>query len=292
MNVNAQIAENPLDQSLDDCAIIIPFKDNYEYTIKCLHSIFASTLSSSLPKVYLVDNNSENSETLDAIDKAIKEYSANVKLLSYDRPFNFSAINNFAVKHANGEVLVLLNNDIEILTPDWLEEMVSNALRGDIGCVGSKLYYPNGQIQHAGVVTGIGGVAGHGHKHFAKEHAGHFKRLMISQNYSAVTAACLAVRKSVFEEVGGLNEQDLTVAFNDVDFCLRVQELGYRNLWTPYAEMIHHESISRGHEDTPEKQARFNSEVSYMKTRWGEQLNQDPCYSPWLTLVKEDFTFR
>ncbi len=285
---NAYRVHWPLPSQIPLVSIIIPTRNAKGLVEQCISSI-ESLSSYSNYEIVLVDNQSDDPEALSYFEKLNRK--SNVRVLKYDQPFNYSAINNYAVKHANGEVLILLNNDIEILTPDWLEEMVSHALRKDIGCVGAKLYYPT-QIQHAGVVTGIGGVAGHAHKYFAKEHAGYFKRLMIAQNYSAVTAACLAVRKSVFEQVGGLNESDLTVAFNDVDFCLRVQELGYRNLWTPYVEMIHHESISRGHEDTPEKQARFNSEVSYMKTRWGEQLNQDPCYSPWLTLVKEDFTFK
>ena len=215
-----------------------------------------------------------------------------MRLLAYDKPFNYSAINNFAVQQAKGEVIVLMNNDIEIISSNWLTEMVSHCLRDDIGCVGAKLYYPNNTIQHGGVVLGIGGVAGHSHKYFPKDHPGYFKRLKITQNFSAVTAACLAVRKSVFEQVGGLNEKDLTIAFNDVDFCLKVQQAGYRNVWTPYAEMIHHESISRGAEDTPEKVARFNQEVDYMKTTWGDHLNSDPCYNPWLSQVREDFSLR
>jgi GT2 family glycosyltransferase len=219
--------------------------------------------------------------------------------------FNCSAINNFAVSKAKGDVIVLMNNDIEILSPNWLTEMVSQVSRLEIGCVGAKLYYPKkglskenhkseaGTIQHAGVITGIGGVAGHAHKYFPNDHSGYFKRLKTVQNFSAVTAACLAVRKNVFEQVNGLNETDLTIAFNDVDFCLKVQRQGYRNLWTPYAEMIHHESVSRGAEDSPEKIIRFNKEVCYMKSTWGgKQLIDDPCYSPWLTLHKEDFSLR
>jgi GT2 family glycosyltransferase len=185
----------------------------------------------------------------------------------------------------------LMNNDIEILSRGWLDEMVSHCVRDDIGCVGAKLYYPNNTIQHGGVVLGIGGVAGHSHKYFPKDHPGYFKRLKITQNYSAVTAACLAVRKTVFEQVGGLNEKDLTIAFNDVDFCLKVQEAGFRNLWTPYAEMIHHESVSRGGENTPEKVVRFNKEVAYMQQTWNDILLNDPCYNPWLSQKIEDFSF-
>ena len=213
-----------------------------------------------------------------------------VTLLSYPHPFNYSAINNFAVKHAKGEIVGLVNNDIEVINADWLTEMTSQAIREDVGCVGAMLYYPNDTIQHAGVICGLGGVAGHSHKHFAKDHPGYFKRLQLVQNLSAVTAACLLVKKTVFDEVGGLNELDLTVAFNDVDFCLRVKEQGYRNLWTPYAELYHHESISRGAEDNPEKVARFNREMEYMKQKWEKELSHDPFYNENLTLDREDFS--
>ena len=170
--------------------------------------------------------------------------------------------------------------------------MVRQVSRPDIGCVGAKLLYPDDRIQHAGVVLGIGGVAGHSHKYFSNRNPGYFSRLRLTQNYSAVTAAAMLVRKSVFEEVGGLDENHLRVAFNDIDFCLKVREAGYRNLWTPYAELYHHESVSRGHEDTPEKQARFRKEAEFMKGKWGGQLTCDPCYSPNLTLMHEDFSYR
>jgi len=213
-----------------------------------------------------------------------------VRVLRYGHPFNFSAINNFGVRQARGEIIGLVNNDIEVISEDWLTEMVSHACRPEIGCVGAKLYYDNDTIQHAGVIVGLGGVAGHSHKYFPKEAPGYFYRLQLIQNLSAVTAACLLVRKEIFEAVGGLNENDLKVAFNDVDFCLKVQAAGYRNLWTPYAELYHHESISRGAEDTPAKQARFASEIAYMKRTWPEQLQSDPAYSVNLTKDREDFS--
>ncbi|MGH9999734.1 MAG: glycosyltransferase family 2 protein, partial [Nitrososphaeraceae archaeon] len=156
--------------------------------------------------------------------------------------------------------------------------------------VGAKLYYADGTIQHAGVILGIGGVANHAHKNFPKMSHGYFARLSVVQNYSAVTAACLLIRKAIYDEVGGLDEEYLKVAFNDVDFCLKVREAGYRNLWTPYAELYHYESKSRGEEDTPAKQARFISEVSHMQIKWGNQLVLDPMYSPNLTREKDDFS--
>jgi len=281
-------------------SIIIPTNNGEALVKQCLDSLFALTSYENF-EVLLVDNQSDDPQALAYFDELASDKK--VRLLNHDKAFNYSAINNYAVKQAKGSIIVLMNNDIEIISPHWLTEMVSQVSRNDIGCVGAKLYYPAkgsesfdkksnmGNVQHAGVITGIGGVAGHAHKYFPASHPGYFKRLKITQNFSAVTAACLAVRKSVFEQVNGLNEKDLTIAFNDVDFCLKVQQQGYRNLWTPYAEMIHHESFSRGAEDSPEKVARFNSEVSYMKETWGEQLVQDPCYNIWLTLDREDFTY-
>jgi len=194
------------------------------------------------------------------------------------------------VQRARGSILGFVNNDIEVISEDWLTEMVSHASRADVGCVGSKLYYSDGTIQHAGVIVGLGGVAGHSHKHFPQDHPGYFGRLRLVQNLSAVTAACMLVRRSIFEEAGGFNEADLPIAFNDVDFCLKVRALGYRNVWTPYAELYHHESASRGEEDTAEKVERFAAEIRFMKNSWKEVLGHDPCYSPNLTLDREDFS--
>jgi len=170
--------------------------------------------------------------------------------------------------------------------------MVRQACREEIGCVGAKLYYPNGSIQHGGVILGLGGVAGHAHRFFPGTHAGYRYRLNLTQNLSAVTAACLLVRKAVFEQVGGFNEKHLTVAYNDVDLCLKVREAGYRNLWTPHAELYHHESVSRGVDDNPKKQARAQREMDYMRRAWGPQLDSDPAYNPNLTLAYEDFSLR
>lgn len=270
-------------------SIIIPTKNGLELVKQCIDSIYSHTDYGNF-EILLVDNQSDEAESLNYFQRLAVENK--IRLLAYDQPFNYSAINNYAVTQAKGNVIVLMNNDIEVLSSSWLTEMVSHCLREDIGCVGAKLYYPNETIQHGGVVLGIGGVAGHSHKYFPKEHPGYFKRLKITQNFSAVTAACLAVRKSVFEQVGGLNEKELTIAFNDVDFCLKVQQAGLRNLWSPYVEMIHHESVSRGGEDTPEKVARFNKEVAYMQQTWNDILANDPCYNPWLSQTREDFSLR
>ncbi len=270
-------------------SVIIPTKNGEVLVRQCIESLYRLTTYHHF-EVLLVDNGSDDVKALAYFSELDKQ--GLVRLLNYPHSFNYSAINNFAVTQANGEYLVLMNNDIEILSPHWLNEMVGHLARPNVGCVGAKLYYPDGTLQHAGVITGLGGVAGHSHKHFPRNHPGYFKRLQVAQDLSAVTGACLAVRKKVFEQVGGLNEQNLAIAFNDVDFCLKVQQAGYRNIWTPYVEMIHHESVSRGHEDTPEKIARFNKEVAYMKNTWGTHKQTDPCYSPWLTLDKEDFSLR
>ena len=178
-----------------------------------------------------------------------------------------------------------------MISPEWLTEMISLARQPGVGGVGARLWYPNDTLQHGGVIIGLGGVAGHSHKYLEKNAPGFFGRAQLIQTMSAVTAACLIIKKSIYEQVDGLNEVNLEIAFNDIDFCLRVREAGYRNVWTPYAELYHHESATRGVEDTPEKEARFSKEVLYMKKRWGDALMNDPAYSPNLTLDREDFSY-
>lgn len=268
-------------------SLIIPTRDKVELLRGCVESIREKTNYGNY-EVLIVDNGSVEEETRSYFGE-LKE-AKNVRVLRYDKPFNYSAINNFAVGEAKGSIIGLVNNDIEVISSDWLTEMVSWAVQPDVGCVGAKLYYANDTIQHGGVIVGLGGVACHSHKDFPRDHPGYFFRLKVLQNLSAVTAACLLIRKSVFEEVGGLNEIDLTVAFNDVDLCLKVREAGYSNVWTPYAELYHLESVSRGVEDAPEKVARFNGEIAYMQKRWKKVIARDPFYSPNLTRGREDFS--
>ena len=268
-------------------SLLIPTRNGFDLLARCLSSILEKTTYPSY-EIIILDNRTTDPQTLEYLASFGDSYR--VRVLRYDRSFNYSAINNFGVDEARGTIIGLINNDIEVISPDWLTEMVSHACRPEIGCVGAKLYYGNDTVQHAGVITGLGGVAGHSHKYYPKDAPGYFYRLQLVQNLSAVTGAALLVRKAVYEQVGGLNENHLTVAFNDVDFCLRVGQAGYRNLWTPYAEMYHHESASRGTEDTPEKQRRFQREVAYMKGRWGNLLSHDPAYNPNLTLDREDFS--
>ena len=205
-------------------------------------------------------------------------------MLRYDEPFNYSAINNFAVEHASSEYLCLLNDDIQMIEPDWLTEMVSLAVRGKVGAVGARLLYADNTVQHGGVVLGVMGVANHLHKHVDVNHPGWFGRLQLCQELSASTAACLVVKRSRYLEVGGLDEKSLSVAFNDIDFCLRLREAGYRNLWTPFATLYHMESATRGSDMEADKFERFKDEVIYMQKRWGELLQSDPFYNPNLSL--------
>jgi glycosyltransferase involved in cell wall biosynthesis len=269
-------------------SLLIPTRDKVEVTKLAVDSILDKTTYQNY-EIIIIDNGSTEEKTLSWF-KSIQEDDERIRVIPYDHPFNYSAINNYGVRFANGSVIGLINNDIEVINQEWLTEMVRHALRPSIGCVGAKLYYGNDTVQHGGVILSLGGVAGHSHKHFNKNSTGYFYRLALTQNLSAVTAAALLVKKEIYEEVNGLNEQDLQVAFNDVDFCLKVREAGYLNIWTPYAELYHHESLSRGHDDTPEKKERFAKELNYMKQRWGRALAQDPYYNPNLTKLREDFS--
>ncbi|OYD82297.1 hypothetical protein CHT98_21315 (plasmid) [Azospirillum brasilense] len=266
-------------------SLIVPTRDKVGLLKGCVDGLLQRTDYPDL-EVIIVDNNSEEAKTFAYFDTLKDE--PRVRVLRYDAPFNYSAINNFAVAQATGSVIGLINNDIEVIGPDWLTEMVGHALRPEVGAVGAKLYYADGTIQHAGVITGIGGVAGHGHKGFPRDAHGYFSRAQLTQNLSCVTAACLVTRKAVFDEVGGLDDRNLAVAFNDVDFCLRLREAGYLVVWTPFAELYHLESASRGPDTAPDKVQRFNAEADYMSRRWGDRMARDPYYNPNLTLDTED----
>ena len=279
--INYEIIGNPL------VSIIIPNKDHIDDLKKCIDSIYQKSTYRNF-EIIIVENNSESKKTFDYY-KMLSELHSKVKIIEWENGFNYSAINNFAVKKATGEYILLLNNDVEVISEDWLERMLMYAQRADIGAVGAKLYYPDDTIQHAGVIVGLGGVAGHSHKNFPRTSPGYMCRACIAQNLSACTAACLMVRRDVFDEVGGLDE-DYAVAFNDIDFCMKITSAGKRIVFTPYAELYHYESKSRGVEDTPEKQARFASEVERFKSRWFKELESgDPCYNKNLSLDSEDF---
>ena len=268
-------------------SVIIPTRNGYAILKQCIDSLREKTAYPNY-EIMIIDNQSDDPRTLDYFE--MLKASGAATIITYDHPFNYSAINNFAARHATGEVLCFLNNDTEIIDADWLSELAVQALRPAIGAVGAKLLYPDGRIQHAGIVLGIGGVAGHAHKLFPGDAPGYFGRARSVQNYSAVTGACLVVRKALFEEIGGFEDTQLKVAFNDVDLCLRLIQRGYRNLWTPYAVLIHHESLSRGFEDTPEKRERFVRECTYLHARYAQALQNDPAYNPNLALNCEDFS--
>ena len=271
-------------------SIIIPTRNGLKLLKQCVKSLLADDTYPHY-EVIVVDNDSDDPGTL-AWLRDLPSLDPRLRSVPYRQPFNYSAINNFAVReHARGEIVLLLNNDIEVLEPGWLGEMTAHAARPEIGCVGALLYYPDDRIQHAGVVLGLGGVAGHAFKYYPKDSPTHGSRGSLVQNYTAVTAACLAVRREVFLQVGGLDEEKLTVAFNDIDFCLKVHALGLRNLWTPFAVLRHHESASRGQETTPERIERFGAEIETMRDRWEALLQDDPAYNPNLTLLREDFSF-
>ena len=282
--VKYEIEGNPL------VSIIIPFKDKPELLDTCVKSLLKFTTYQNF-EVIGVSNNSEEEATF-TLMKELEKLDPRVKFYEYNEPFNYAKINNYAVENfAKGEHILLLNNDIEIIHEGWLEAMLEHSQRAEIGCVGAKLLYPNNTIQHAGIIIGLGGYAGHSHKHYPKDNPGYFNRLNSIQNVSAVTAACLMVKRTIYQEVDGMDEIKFKVAYNDVDFCLRVREKGYLNLYTPYATMYHHESITRGYETTPEKIARFQTEKDALFERHKEILtNGDPYYNPNLCHDKEDFS--
>lgn len=261
-------------------SLVIPTRDKVDLLRMCVESILSKTTYPNF-EIVVVDNQSSEPDALQYLSQL--QAVPSVRVLSYDEPFNYSAINNWAVSQCDGVVVGLVNNDIEVISPDWLGEMVGHALRPDVGAVGAMLYYPDDTIQHGGVILGIGGVANHAWLRMPRGHAGHGARALVAQNMSAVTGACLLVERGVYEAVGGLDER-LAVAFNDIDFCLRLGEAGYWNTWTPFAELYHHESASRGLDESEEKRARFAREVEFMQARWGGLLGSDPAYNPNLTL--------
>ena len=279
--VKYQVQGSPL------ISIIIPNKDQVESLDKCLRSIEKSSYKNY--EIIIVENNSTEDETF-AYYKKIE--SDKIRIVYWSDEFNYSAINNFGVKHARGDYLLLLNNDVEVITTDWLEELTANCQRKDVGIVGARLYYPDDTIQHAGIVIGIGGVAGALFVGMPRMFTGYLHKASIQQDLSAVTAACMMVKRSVYEELGGL-EEELKVAFNDVDFCLRAREKGYLVVYDPNVELYHFESKSRGTEDSKEKIRRFQNEIEYMRSHWLELLKKgDPMYNPNLTLTKWDYSLR
>ncbi len=260
-------------------SVIVPTRNRADLLGRCVEHLLDATDYPAL-QIAIVDNDSDEPETLALLRELARR--PGVRVIPHPGPFNFAAINNHAVAATDGAILAFLNNDIEVTRPDWLREMVSRAVQPGVGAVGAKLYYPDGRIQHAGIVTGLGPDRIAGHVHNAAPHAasGSFGDLMLARDVSAVTAACMVVRRELFVEAGGFDEVNLAISYNDVDFCLRLRELGYRNIITPFAELIHYESASRGADDRAEARARVQGEIAYMRRRWGDALLRDPYFSP------------
>ncbi|MDM8559330.1 glycosyltransferase [Candidatus Parabeggiatoa sp. HSG14] len=298
-NISAEVTESPdvsgtirvhysLPLHLPLVSLIIPTHNGFELLHRCVESILNKTDYENF-EILIINNNSDDATTLDYMQQL--EADEKARIIDYSYPFNYADMNNMAVEQAQGEVIGLLNNDLEVINHEWLSEMVSHALRPEVGTVGAKLWYPNDTLQHGGVVIGICDSAGHAHKGLSRGDVGYLGRAALIQNFSAVTAACMVMRKANFLAVGGLDAENLSTAFNDVDLCLKMNEHNLRIVWTPYAELYHHESASRGYEDTPEKKARFEKERTFLKNRWPQFFMQDPAYSPNLTIEGQDFAF-
>lgn len=265
-------------------SIFIPTRNRVDLLRTCIDSIRNKT---NYPRyeILVIDNGSDEPDTLRYLEEIA---GTRIRVIHDSRPFNFSALNNRAVSQARGEVLAFLNNDVEVITPGWLDEMVGIVVRPGVGAVGARLWYPDDRLQHAGVIL-VGGVAGHAHKFLPRGLTGYCDRAVLLQEFSAVTAACMVIRKAVFLEVDGFDPL-FAVAFNDVDLCLRLWTRGYRNVWTPAAELYHHESVSRGDDTAPDKIERFHRECAQMRERWGDLLRNDPAYNPNLAWDSCDFS--
>lgn len=277
----------PLPAEPPGVTVVVPTRDRLPLLRECLAGLLERTDYPAL-QVLVVDNDSGEPETLDYLRTVTAD--PRVRVLSSPGPFNYSALNNRAVRETDTPLVLLLNNDIVVRQPDWLREMVAHASRPEVGVVGARLLYADERVQHAGVVLGIGGVAGHSHKYANPLDPGYFGRLVLTHDVSAVTGACLLTRRELFLQLDGLDEVDLAVAFNDVDYCLKVRQAGLRVVYTPYAELFHLESASRGLEESPAQIARFNRESGVMRDRWDSWLRNDPAYNPNLTVVREDFS--
>ncbi|MFO0852558.1 MAG: glycosyltransferase family 2 protein [Gemmataceae bacterium] len=269
-------------------SVIVPNKDHPEMLARCVDSLAKGSYANF--ELIVVENGSTRPETFAYYRELEKQPHARV--VTWDKPFNYAAVNNFAARHAAGELLLFLNNDVEAINPDWLEAMVKLAVQPGVGAVGAKLYYADDTVQHAGIVIGMGGVAGHSHLNFPRQAPGHMQRLLYTQNVSAVTAACMLMPKEVFDRIGGFDE-GFVLAFNDVDICLSVLAAGFRVVWTPDAELYHLESKTRGPEDTAEKERRFKREYDLFHTKWAAFLRAgDPYYSPHFRLDRPDFALK
>jgi GT2 family glycosyltransferase len=277
----------PLPPDPPRVTLIVPTRDRADLLRAAAESIFAVTEYSSY-ELLIVDNASTEAHALGYLADLAKR--PNVRVLRYDAPFSFAALNNWAVQQTDSPLIAFLNNDVRVISPEWLGEMAGHAVRPDVGAVGAKLYYPDGTIQHAGIVVGIGGLAGHPHLGLPRGAPGYFGRAAVTQQFSAVTAACMVMRREVFLGVGGFDEQNFAVAFNDVDLCMRLRRAGYAIVWTPYAELYHHESASLGSAQSSQRQEQFDRESRTLRTLWAGAMLHDPFYNPNLTITGGDFS--
>jgi GT2 family glycosyltransferase len=254
----------------------------------CVESLIAKTNYPNL-EILLVSNNSTERRTFRFL-RRIEKIDSRIKVLEHNVPFNFSVINNWAVKQSQGEYILLLNNDMKVISNGWLEAMLEHIQQDNVGIVGAKLLYADNTVQHAGVIIGISGIAGHSHRFSPDTSNGYYYRPTVIQNLSAVTGACLLTKRELWDRVGGLEEEKFKVAFNDIDYCLKIRELGYDIVYTPYAKLYHYESKSRGPEDTPEKKERFRLESLNLIEKWHTNTLPDPYYNINLTHIYEDFS--
>ena len=284
--VNFYRVHFPLPNPVPKVSIIIPTHNAYERVRSCLESLFQVTHYADY-EVIVVDNGSAAPALLNYLD--VMTRAGKITVLRNDSPLNFAALNNRAVSQSAGEYVLLLDSNIEIIEPDWLAEMVSVAARPGVGAVGARLWYPDGTLQHGGVIVGLGGVAGHVNIGLRAGDPGYSSRAVLLQSFSALTPACLLVKRTLFGEVGGLDEKNLGAIFSDVDFCLTIVQAGYRNVWTPHAQLIHHESSIHGNDLAPEKIDRFQSEVRFMRQKWGRMMSRDPAFN--INLSLDDASF-
>ncbi len=272
--------------------IVIPNKDHTDDLTRCVNSILEKSTYSNF-EIFIVENNSEEEKTFEVYED-LKSLSDKISVVTFEGQFNYSEVNNYGVSFAKGEYVLLLNNDTEVITVNWLEEMLMYAQREDVGAVGAKLYYADRTIQHAGVVIGLGAhrTAGHTHYKQSRENLGYMGRLCYTQDVTAVTGACLLVKRKLWDEVGGLDPQ-FRISLNDVDFCLKLRKAGYLNVFTPFAELFHYESISRGLDDQGEKAERYNQESALFRDIWKAELEAgDPYYNPNFSLDRSDFSVK
>lgn len=267
-------------------SVIVPTRDGIDLLEPCIAGLLHGTDYPAL-EVLIADNDSRDRRTRAYLETIARD--ARVRVVPCPGEFNFAAINNRVAEVARGDVLGFLNNDIEVMAPDWLTEMVGHALRPDVGAVGAKLLYPSGLVQHAGVIVGLDGLAGHAHRFYPAGHPGYMDRLMCTQVFSAVTAACLVMRRDAFREAGGFDAATFRVAYNDVDLCLRLGQRGLKTVWTPYAVLRHKETATREHDYTPARQAQYQRESAAFRERWGHVIAHDPQYHPLLTREDERF---